>query len=136
MTLAEMMATDQDAWECDLAETYGILDWEQLSVRKLAMLSAGLRDDSRIKLELSRSKISVDLFLQAVIADKLSWLVWAKTEDAVNNQNKPTSIASLLLGETKLEAPKSKYMQFDSGADFSQRWAELTSNKEETGCQT
>lgn len=124
------MATDQDAWECDLAETYGVIDWEQLSVRKLAVLSSGLRDNSRIKMKLSGSRVSVDTYLIALMADSLSWLVWAKTKDAQDGKNRPMSIASLLMGtvpEKKQE--KSKYMQFDSGADFSAVWAELATNE-------
>ena len=121
------MATDQDAWECDLAETYGVIDWEQLSVRKLAVLSSGLRDNSRIKMKLSGSKVPLDLFLQAVMVDKLSWLVWAKTEDARAGKNRPVSVVSLLHGEQESKS-KSKYQQFDSGEDFSRRWAELANN--------
>ena len=121
------MATDQDAWECDLAETYGVIDWEQLSVRKLAVLSSGLRDNSRIKMKLSGSKVPLDLFLQAVMVDKLSWLVWAKTEDARAGKNRPVSVVSLLYGEQEPKS-KSKYQQFDSGDDFSKRWAELANN--------
>jgi len=124
------MATDQDAWECDLAETYGVIDWEQLSVRKLAVLSSGLRDNSRIKMMLSGSRVSVDTYLRALMADSLSWLVWAKTKDAQEGKNRPTSIAAMLMGtapEPKTE--NSKYMQFDSGADFSAVWAELATNE-------
>jgi len=124
------MATDQDAWECDLAETYGVIDWEQLSVRKLAVLSSGLRDNSRIKMKLSGSRVSVDTYLIALMADSLSWLVWAKTKDAQEGKNRPMSIASLLMGtvpEKKQE--NSKYMQFDSGADFSAVWAELATDE-------
>ena len=121
------MATDQDAWECDLAETYGVIDWEQLSVRKLAVLSSGLRDNSRIKMKLSGSKVPLDLFLQAVMVDKLSWLVWAKTEDARAGKNRPVSVVSLLHGEQESKS-KSKYQQFDSGEDFAKRWAELVNN--------
>ena len=46
-----MIRFDEDALICDLAETYHIYDYRSLPVKLVATLSAGLRDDSRIKLK-------------------------------------------------------------------------------------
>lgn len=43
-----MIATDQDALICDMAETYGIFDLQALPVATLATLAVGLRENSRI----------------------------------------------------------------------------------------
>lgn len=44
-----MISADRDALICDLAETYGIYDYRSLPVQTVATLSAGLRNNSRIK---------------------------------------------------------------------------------------
>lgn len=75
-----MLATDRDSLECDLAETYGVLEMEALPVRKLAVLSFGLRDNSRIKMKLAGMKVSMDRLMLAGCFDMLSWLRWSKTD--------------------------------------------------------
>ena len=46
-----MIRLDRDALICDLAETYHIYDMRSLPLQTVATLSAGLRDDSRIKMK-------------------------------------------------------------------------------------
>lgn len=43
-----MLATDEDAFICDMAETYGVLNWRALDVRLAGTLAAGLRPFARI----------------------------------------------------------------------------------------
>lgn len=43
-----MVAEDEHALICDLAETYGIYDYHKLPARTVAILATGLREDSRI----------------------------------------------------------------------------------------
>ena len=43
-----MIAIDEDALICDLAETYQIYDYRRLPVQTVAVFSLGLRDNSRI----------------------------------------------------------------------------------------
>ena len=93
-----MLATDEDALVCDLAETYGILDLEALPVQKLAVLSCGLRDNSRIKLKLAGMKIDTQTFLMAGCYDVLTWLCWTKTESARNGGEPPNGILVKLMG--------------------------------------
>ena len=110
-----MFAEDQTAWECDMAETYGIFDYERIPVRKLATLSVGLREDSRIKMKLAGLKLNVKETLLAVIADRLTWLCWAKTEDGHKGRNVPPSILELLTGKQEKD---SELMAFDTGKAF------------------
>ena len=49
MVLARMIATDEDAMICDLAETYHVFDYRALPVKLLAVLCSGLRSDSRVR---------------------------------------------------------------------------------------
>ena len=99
-----MLATDRDALFCDLAETYGIFDMEALPVHTLAVLSCGLRDNSRIKMIMSGLSVSTETFLLAGCFDMLAWLRWSKTEDAANGGEPPGTILEKLLGmETEPE---------------------------------
>ena len=111
-----MIQTDEDALICDLAETYGIFDYRQLPVDRVAVFAFGLRDDSRIKLAMNNSKVPFETFLLAGVLDRLSALVWFKTTDGQKGINKPLMVAEELTGKTK--AKESKEMIFDSGEDF------------------
>ena len=111
-----MIQTDEDALICDLAETYGIFDYRQLPVDQVAVFAFGLRDDSRIKLAMTNSKVPFETFLLAGVLDRLSALVWFKTTDGQKGINKPLMVAEELTGKTK--AKESKEMIFDSGEDF------------------
>lgn len=111
-----MIAFDEDALICDLAETYGIMEYRQLPAWKVAVFSVGLRDDSRIKMALSGSQISLDRQLLAGAVDRLSLLLWAKTADGQKGVNRPSLIADQLSGYEK--ASKRQELVFDSGEDF------------------
>lgn len=111
-----MIQTDEDALICDLAETYGIFDYRQLPADLVAVFAFGLRDDSRIKLAMTNSKVPFETFLLAGVLDRLSALVWFKTTDGQKGINKPLMAAEELAGKTK--AKESKEMIFDSGEDF------------------
>lgn len=101
MALAGMIAADRDALICDLAETYGILDYRALPARLLATLAVGLRADSRIKMLLGGVKAPADTLLAAAMVDRLSLLVWARTKDAPKGRNRPRSILSEICGENR-----------------------------------
>ena len=111
-----MIQTDEDALICDLAETYGIFDYRQLPADQVAVFALGLRDDSRIKLAMTNSKVPFETFLLAGVLDRLSALVWFKTTDGQKGINKPLMVAEELTGKTK--AKERKEMIFDSGEDF------------------
>lgn len=91
-----MINLDEDALICDLAETYHILNYKGLSLRLVATLSNGLSEDSRIKRKISNRRLRLDVTLQAVAVDRLTQLLWTKTEDAKRGRNKPQSILEML----------------------------------------
>ncbi len=96
MILGEMLRLDEEAVICDLAEIYHILDYKALSPRLVAILVNGLSEDSRIKRKLSGRRLSLDSSLRAAIVDRLSQILWTKTEDAKHGRNKPKSVLDLL----------------------------------------
>jgi len=100
--------------DCDLAETYGILDYKALPVETLATLSAGLREKSRIKMKMAGMTIQSEILLLAAAVDRLTYLSWTKTKDAEKGKNKPKSIVSALQGRTK----ESNIMAFDTAEEF------------------
>ena len=112
-----MLRTDETALICDLAETYGVMDWKALPLRTVAALSSGLRDDSRIKMKLSGRNVPSDIALLAAAVDRLSLLVWAKTKDAEYNRNKPESILAKML-ESGKEEEKKDFGVFNSPEEF------------------
>lgn len=96
-----MIACDEHALICDLAETYHIYDYESLPLQTVAILSIGLRDESRIKMKMNKVHYTFDMWTRAAILDDLNWLVWTKTKDGQNNRNRPKKILDELLGKTK-----------------------------------
>ena len=106
---------DEDALICDLAETYGVLDYEALPPSTTAALFAGLRDDARSMLRLSGAQAGTDRLLLAAVADRLSLLLWAQTVDGVHNRNRPQSIVSVLSGD---QTAHGNVRGFKDGAAF------------------
>ena len=93
-----MIRIDRDALVCDLAETYHILDdMGLLPARQVAVLCAGLRDNSRIKMKINGTNVPYDIILMAQMVDRLNLLLWSKTKDGYKGINRPESIAEALL---------------------------------------
>ena len=82
---------------CDLAETYGVFNWRELSVATLAALSSGLGVNSRISQKINRIRVPFDTLIQAQILDALNILIWQKTKDGAKGRRKPASVAEMLL---------------------------------------
>ena len=116
-----MIALDEDALICDMAETYHIYNMEQLPVEYVATLANGLRDNSRIKMKAAGLRVDVQTLLMAHIADNTAINTWFKTEDGQKNQNRPPSMLQILTGNMQQE------IGFDSGNEFEKKWRELTS---------
>lgn len=107
-----MIRQNEDALICDFAETYHVFDYKRLPVQLAAVLAAGLRDESRIKMELAGLKVSPNLAMQAAVIDRLGLLVWFQTKDAVKGRNRPKPLVSSLVEH------RSDVNAFDSGEDF------------------
>lgn len=105
-----MIELDEDALICDLAETYRIYDYRSLPVKLVATLSAGLRDDSRIKLKAAGSPVSLDTVILATIADNLTML---RAGFDKSNRSKPYLFTEAISGEKK-----QKVKGFRSAQDF------------------
>lgn len=92
-----------------------MLDYEALPPRTAAALFLGLRDDARVKMKISGTSVSLDRLLLATIADRLSFLAWAKTRDAQHGRNRPASIVAAFTGEA---GQTDNVRRFASGEDF------------------
>ena|SRR5690606_30544051 len=111
-----MIAVDENALMCDLAETYGIYHYRQLPPTLVAVFSLGLRDNSRIKMKLSGQTVPLETMLLASIVDKLSVLVWFQTKDGQKGRNRPQMLTDLLLKREQ----QSDIQAFRSGEEFEQ----------------
>lgn len=115
-----MINVGEDLLICDLAETYGILDYRALRPSLVAVLASGLRENSRIKVKLSGMKWPLETLLAAMAVDHLAILRWMQTEDAQKGRNIPNSIVALLT-EDKQESPA----EFNSVDEFKARRQEV-----------
>ena len=107
-----MIKIDENALICDLAETYHIYDYRQLPPATVAIFAIGLKDDSRIKMKLSNSKVPPNIMLLAGIIDRLNILIWQNTEDGRKGRNKPKPILN------DLYEKESEISAFVSGKEF------------------
>ena len=112
-----MISKDEDALECDLAETYGIYNYRELPLTRVALFASGLSENSRIKRNMSGAKLSIDTYMLVMIADYLGWIAWSKTKDASKNRNKPQSILGLINGKGE-KTKENENRTFNSGEDF------------------
>lgn len=117
-----MIAANENALICDLAETYGVFDYKALPVHLVAALSSGLRDDSRIKMNMSGTKATPEQLLLAGIADGTNLLAWLQSKDGAKGRNRPHSILKNLIGETDVGGN----VVFASGDDFDRAWRRIT----------
>ena len=111
MYLARIIQTKEDDLICDLAETYNIYDYHSWPAFKIAVLTFGLRDNARIKLD---NQFTLDTLFLAGCVDRLSLLLWQNTRDGQKNTNRPTSVVEQLLGKQV----KSNVLSFESSEDF------------------
>lgn len=111
---------------CDLAETYHILDYKELPPSLVATLVVGLSDDARIKRKISKSKLTIDQSLLALIYDGINILIWQKSKDGAKGRNKPESIFKKLMGLDKPQ--KDELMSFKSSDEFD-KWYEAKMRK-------
>ena len=110
-----MIAKDEEALICDLAETYRIYDYKQLPPLRVAVFAVGLRENSRIKMRLNDQKTPIDTLIMAGIADRLSVLIWMQTADGRKGINRPTMLVDTLVNKKPKETD---VVVFKSGEDF------------------
>ncbi len=124
MLLAGLLGAGEDAFLCDMAEFYGILEPRAQPVRRLAALAAGLPARARCRLALAGEKADPALLLLASIADRLGFLCWAQTRDGQRGKNRPPSVLAALLGAEGPAKPLPRQGQpdgplaYENGAAF------------------
>lgn len=121
-----MIATDEQALICDLAETYHIYDYKSLPLSKVATFSVGLRENSRVKMKINNMKYSLETILLASAVDRLSILIWAKTKDGERGVNRPESIVAQLLDEKE----EKKITAFNTPDEFENAWKKIIEGSE------
>lgn len=104
-----MLSADKDAFQCDIAETYHIVDYKALPVGTLAVLASGLRTNSRIRMKMAGYRYIMPELILAQIYDLLV-MVSTKKED------RPARLTDLMTGKT--EPAKKETQGFNSGAEF------------------
>jgi len=67
-----MIAADEDALICDMAEIYGVFDWKALPLQTAATLAAGLGPGSRCEGARLGLRVPVRDYLTALCADRLA----------------------------------------------------------------
>lgn len=92
-----MIAVDESALVCDLAETYQIYNYRSLPASLVATFCVGLREDSRIKMKMSGAKLPHDTLILAMIFDRIGDLAWSLG----NRTDRPPSLVKLLCEEVK-----------------------------------
>ena len=128
-----MLATDEAALICDLAETYHIYDYRSLPLSRVATFAVGLRENSRIKMKMANVKYPMDIMLLACVVDRLSVLTWMKTADGANGQNRPQSILARMLNENEEE--RRDIEAFDTPEEFEIQWYKLLGKEKDKWVQ-
>ena len=125
-----MVATDEDALICDLAETYQIYDYRRLPLKMVAVFSFGLRENSRIKMKMNDIEVPFETMLLAGIQDKLNVLIWQQTKDGMNGRNYPASLVALLK-KSQQKSKTSDLIGFESSEDFLKEREKLLRKEDE-----
>lgn len=120
MFLAYCLNISEDAIICDLAEYYNIYNYKDFNPERIGVLIFGLRENSRIKMLISKQKLTLEENLLAIIADKLAFIAWSKTKDAESGENRPKSIYKSLNGIK--DDNNSEIEGFSTGEDFINEW--------------
>lgn len=105
-----MIAADEDALACDLAETYGVFDYRSLPPTMAARLAAGLRNDSRIQCRMAGLEEPFSTVLLAACLDCLTAI-----RGLLAGEIPARRITPLLLADREEPAPTGR---FASGEDF------------------
>ena len=108
------MMCNEEAMICDLAEVYHIYNYEAYEPSFIAILVAGLREDSRSKMLLSGAKFSVDQALKMMIVDYLRLIVWM-------NRNKPKSLFEEIENADNVD----NIIGFSDGKSFENAWNKM-----------
>lgn len=116
-----MLSVDRDALLCDLAETYHVYDFNALPVTTLAVLSFGLRENSRIKQKINGVTYIDPMRILAATADKVTAIHYALTND--DETARPYFFATDMYEKRRRD--RTQLPKFASSEDFKQIWSEI-----------
>ena len=126
MILAHLLTDSEDEIICDLAETYHILNYRELSPDLVATLVIGLPDHSRIKKKIAKKTSTLEQELLALIIDLMAISMWNRSG---RKGPKPPSIYKVL---SKEDTEKDELESFDSPEEY-EAWR--ASKEEKWKCQ-
>ena len=114
--LADILNDSEDLVICDLAETYGILDYTKIRPDTLATLVLGLGYDSRVMRKLRDDPLTYNQALLALIFDALRTI-------AFNQGHKPGAQKpkSLFKHLTYKKEEKEELMKFETPEEY-EKW--------------
>lgn len=119
-----MINIDEDALICDFAETYHIYNYRALPLHTVGIFACGLRPDSRIYMAMSKSRLTTEQTLLALISDNTRMLAWLNSSDGMHGINRPKSLIEILSGDAKVQ--ESNIQTFQNGQEFEDEWRRLT----------
>lgn len=114
--LADILNDSEDLVICDLAETYGILDYTKIRPDTLATLVLGLGYDSRVKRKLRDDPLTYNQALLALIFDALRTIAF--NQGHKKGAKKPESLFKHL---TEKKEEKEELMKFETPEDY-EKW--------------
>ena len=103
----------EDLLICDLAETYGIYDYNAMKPSLIATLAVGLPDSSRVMKKYSGFKLTLEQMLLVMILDGVNISIWQR--GGGKKSKKPESIFKKL---TEKEKQKDELMSFKTPEEF------------------
>lgn len=78
---------------------------------------------------MSKTKLTADQTLLAMISDNTRMLAWLNSADGMRGVNRPKSLVEMLLGNVKQNV-SSGIEAFETGQDFDDEWRRLTGGDE------
>ena len=116
-----MLRADEGALICDLAECYGILNYRTVSAKLLGTLAAGLREDSRSKMQANGQKITKAEMLLAAAVDGINRITWLLAAVCPQEGQPPKSVLDVMTGAEMAEAEKGMTPE-----EYEEAWKQLT----------
>ena len=115
-----MIAIDENALICDLAETYHIYDYRSLPAHLVATFSVGLREDARIWKKISGRRLSCTDAILARLYDRLNEFIYA----ILRIDGEPERMYPILEGLEKPDESKEqeeeKFVSYGSVDEFNE----------------
>lgn len=113
-----MIALDEQALMCDLAETYGIYDYKAFPPFMVGTFAYGLGANSRIKMKARGENAPQNTILLSIIADRLGQIAYGL---GGGKGKKPPLITEMFID---IKTPTQQADLFEDGEAFLKAWNE------------